>query len=166
MTTATSHRSIVKHGFAQTGGKRRHAMALVARHAAMRPGEEETRGGMIEPGDVVPRLQVVTGEASRGRAVFCGSHPLLELALVRIAVAPGTGEVRETILHRLRPVRATPVAVSAGDRSVCVLEREARLVVACQRETCRAPALDRVTALTAVLIAPRTASCAPSSMST
>lgn len=104
-------------------------MAACARHGAMRAGQEEARGRMIESCKVLPFLGGVAGftaERSPGRAHL--AHAYGELAAMRVGVASGTGQSVEVKSGSLpRPHRL--VAVDAWYGQVASGKHELRLLV-------------------------------------
>src|ERR1039458_3671107 len=96
---------------------------------------------MIEARHLAPRPHVVAHLARlldrRQKAYFCPTHP----GLVRIQVTAGATAIGNLVGHCVAEFRPLLVAIAAGDGDVTAFQREARLVVARQRELSRVAAL-------------------------
>src|ERR1019366_526933 len=132
--------------------KRGRAVTLLAGRAAVRSPESEPRLGMIEARHLAPRPHVVAHLARlldrRQKAYVCPTHP----GLVRILVTAGATAIGNLVGHCVVEFRPLLVAIAAGDGDVTAFQREARLVVARQRELRRLEAVHRVAAFAAVLV--------------
>src|SRR5665811_1143000 len=170
----------LEHNLAGAERKRGPAVTLLAGGAAVRSGESETGPGMIEARHLAPRPHVMAdfagvrptpGSEIRGQtgppAEFRQKAPEIHgrlvspqkaivrptyLRLMRIQMAAGATEIGELIGRGVVELRLVPVAIAAGDGDVPAFQREARLVVARQRELCWLEAVHRVAGFATVLI--------------
>ena len=139
-------------------GARKHLMAFVTGHRAMRPQQRKFRFRMIEAANVDPGFGVVAGFAALRRSIGpLGRHALLEFALVDILMAGRAGAVLE--MERLNLVRSSVearlVALRAGHRHVRPGQHEVGLLVLGNGERRTMKILYRVAVLATVLVGRR-----------
>src|SRR4051812_3199206 len=141
MTAGAGDRRSLEDQLARADRKRRAAMAFLAGGGAMRSGEGKARLLVIEAGRLPPGAHVVTGVAGRAGASGGSGCAIAHLGLVRIPVARGAAQVLKLVSRSVVELGLVAVAIAARNGKVGAFEREARLVMARERELSRLKAL-------------------------
>lgn len=118
----------------------------------MGAGQGESRRGMVESWDFVPRTHDMAGFAASSEPACFGVHSVGELSLMRIDVASLATVIGEVVRSHVASVREDFMAIAATDRGVASLQGELALAMPGQGERRRREAIHGVAILATVLM--------------